>query len=764
MSDTINKTPKKFGTFNGVFIPSTEAILGTVLFLLLPTLTGDVGLIPMLLIIFLGHSVTLSTSFSLSDCATNLNSIGSGGMYALSRKSLGKAFGGSIGIQLYFAQAFSIGFYCIGFVEPLQPLLQPLLSNIPLISELSPQLQKQILASIVFIIFFIIVLIGADFTLKLQLIILFILFFSILSIFISPLLKSVYNGEVIFSENFGEINIFGNRAITLSVFFMAFTQFFPAVTGIDAGVGMSGDLKNPKKSLVFGTFTSIFITMFVYIISTLIFSMIKKDLLVTEYISGNPKGIILTELLGFSKPFPYNIPGFMILLGILFATSSSALSCFMTSPRTLQSLCRDGILPKFLFFLKNDFKKNGNEPRFATIVSFVFGISIIWIGNINVAAMIVGICFLIVYVWVNVSAFFERISKNPTFRPTTKGHWAISLYGFLAALFAIALFSWKIGIAVFISQYIVFRLILKYKSENKLEGVWWGVLFAFITKSLKSLKKIVQGSKNWRPILTSISFGGAKNYPKKIAYFSEQIAAYQGLVNMNIISSETENGVEVDKLNFDIPIKLIKVTNPTEAVLSLIQASYPSGIEPNSVLLEYSKKIDTVKIINKTLSLEKNVLLLKNAEKFEKHEKIDIWWRGERNGNLMVLLAYIINSSVEQQKRKDYRIRVIRKLDLNENIDDVEIEIKEILDKARLNGEVVVLSSESNSSFIDTLTEVSKDSDLLILGLPGNIKSDGLTKLFNLNEIFFAQEIEKYNHLPTILFVKCFSIFNLIEE
>ncbi len=122
---------KKFGTFKGVFVPSTEAILGTVLFLLLPVLTADVGLFSMMLIIVLAHTVTFATSFSIADCATNLNNIGGGGMYALSKRSLGLAFGGSIGIQLYLAQAASIGFYCIGFAEPLQPIIAPLLAEFP---------------------------------------------------------------------------------------------------------------------------------------------------------------------------------------------------------------------------------------------------------------------------------------------------------------------------------------------------------------------------------------------------------------------------------------------------------------------------------------------------------------------------------------------------------------------------------------------------------------------------------------------------------
>ncbi len=108
---------KKLGTFGGVFVPSFEAILGAVLFLILPLLVGAVGLWQMLIIVALANTATVATAFSLSDAATNLNNIGAGGMYAISKRSLGAAFGGSIGMQLYVAQAVSIGFYAAGFAE-----------------------------------------------------------------------------------------------------------------------------------------------------------------------------------------------------------------------------------------------------------------------------------------------------------------------------------------------------------------------------------------------------------------------------------------------------------------------------------------------------------------------------------------------------------------------------------------------------------------------------------------------------------------------
>lgn len=256
---------KKFNTFQGVFVPSTEALLGTVLFLILPALVIDVGFIPIACIIILAHTVTIATAFSLSDIATNLNTIGAGGMYELSRRSLGKAFGGSIGIMLYLAQASSIAFYCIGFASPLQRFFQPLFEYFGFLSN-NYQIQIQIIASIIFLVFFIIAMIGANFTIKVQLFILVILTLSIIAIFISPLLGIKFEGSALFASSAKYINLWGNREwgknipFIIAIFFLSFTQFFPAVTGIDAGVGMSGDLKDPKKSLVKGTFIAIIIT------------------------------------------------------------------------------------------------------------------------------------------------------------------------------------------------------------------------------------------------------------------------------------------------------------------------------------------------------------------------------------------------------------------------------------------------------------------------------------------------------------------------
>ena len=685
----------KFGTFKGVFVPSTEAILGTVLFLLMPLLTADVGLVMMLGIVLIAHSVTLATASSLSDCATNLNHIEGGGLYALAKQSLGSAMGGSIGIMLYLAQAASIGFYCIGFAEPLHSLLSPFLLNAGIFHGTDPAqilVQKQILASVFLLVFFVIVMVGADFTLKLQILILFVLLISVLTIFAGPFVNISYRENRVFTEG---LNLYGNRTLSLSIFFMTFTQFFPAVTGISSGIGMSGDLKNPRKSIVSGTFSAIGITMVIYLAAAIIFAGIDRTVLISGYDGGNPAGVILTELFGLGKAFPANIPGVFILAGVLFATCSSALSVFMTGPRTLQFLTRDGILPSKLGFLQNDFKEGGSEPRYAVILSLFIGLAIIWMGNINFASMVVGILFLVVYGWINGAAFLERISNNPAFRPTFRGHWLISLFGFTACIAAISLFNWKVGLLIFLSQYIMFRLILRYRSNGRLEGVWWGFIFSMMTKSIGRLNRIVQGAQNWRPILTTFAFPENVNECEAVIGIAEKIASFQGLVSCNLLVSSHDSPEELlpDSFDTDIPVSQVKSSDFTDSIISLLQGSNVTGINNNTVLLPYNSRINNISIIKSVLDAQQNLLMYKSGKAAEGNLRLDIWWRGERNGNLMVLLAYIINRYLKDNRLAPYNIRIIRMLGKDQQQAEAEAEIARLLKLSRLEGEIVILPS-----------------------------------------------------------------------
>jgi len=117
-----------FGTAP-VFLTSICAILGAVVFLRFGFAVGNVGLLGALLIILIGHMITIPTGMAISEIATNQR-IGGGGEYYIISRSFGLRIGATIGVMLYAAQAISVGFYVIGFAEGFNPFSSWIQSNI----------------------------------------------------------------------------------------------------------------------------------------------------------------------------------------------------------------------------------------------------------------------------------------------------------------------------------------------------------------------------------------------------------------------------------------------------------------------------------------------------------------------------------------------------------------------------------------------------------------------------------------------------------
>ena len=227
---------KRFGTFEGVFLPTFLAILGVIMYLRLGWVVGQAGLKGALLIITLSNVITLCTGLSIASIATNMR-IGAGGAYAIISKSLGYQIGGAIGIPLYFAQAISVAFYITGFSECWVSFFPS--HNFVLISVIC----WGILLTVSYL--------STKLAFMLQYGILAIIGFSLVSAFMGEPMTA---GLPLFSEGLREFD-----------FWHVFAIFFPAVTGFTAGVAMSGDLKNPRKDIPFGTLTAIIVGFIIYI-------------------------------------------------------------------------------------------------------------------------------------------------------------------------------------------------------------------------------------------------------------------------------------------------------------------------------------------------------------------------------------------------------------------------------------------------------------------------------------------------------------------
>lgn len=189
----------------------------------------------------------------------------SGGAYYLISRSLGPEFGGSIGIIFSLANAVGVALYVVGFGEAVQEIMAR--SGVTMVDRLN---DIRIIGCIVITLLLAVTLIGLDWVIKTQLFLLLTLIVSMLVYIIGTFSGSLLTdidtlrqqgftsySKKTFTDNF--LPVFRDTS-----FFEVFAIFFPAATGILAGVNISGDLKDPQRAIPKGTLTAIALTTFVY--------------------------------------------------------------------------------------------------------------------------------------------------------------------------------------------------------------------------------------------------------------------------------------------------------------------------------------------------------------------------------------------------------------------------------------------------------------------------------------------------------------------
>lgn len=457
---------KTFGTFAGVFTPTTLTILGVIMYIRQPWVVGNAGVLGALGIVLLSVAITLTTALSLSSITTNIR-IGSGGAFSLISQSLGLEIGGAIGIPFYFAQSIAVAMYIFGFREGLQTL--------------TPDINPLILDLAIFAVVMGIAFISTSFAFKIQFVILGIIVLSLASIY-----GALFVNELNFNiEWIGQYPGSVENDFSGSSFWMVFAVFFPAVTGVMAGANMSGDLTNPRKSIPVGTISSVIITTLIYI--SLIFVaavMASPDELAKNY------NIFIDKALF----------GPIVLAGLLGATLSSALGSFVGAPRILLALGEKNILPKSKELAK---KSKKGEPVNAMLITaglVLFGISL---RNLNTIAPLLTMFFMITYAMVNIVALVEQTLGLPSYRPTLKIPIiipAIGAFGSIAIMFVlnviVALFS-LIFIVIFY-LYLV-KMNIKSAAGDSRSGLFTA-LAEWATKKTNNLRQ-EREVRSWRPDL-----------------------------------------------------------------------------------------------------------------------------------------------------------------------------------------------------------------------------------------------------------------------
>ncbi|MFC2084628.1 amino acid permease [Bacteroidota bacterium] len=695
-----------FGTAP-VFFTAISTILGAILFLRFGFAVGTVGFWGVLLIVLVGHLVTLPTALAISEIATNQRVEG-GGEYFIISRSFGLNIGATIGIALFLSQAISVAFYVIAFTEAFSSVFDWMRT------EYALELPRQVVSVPAMLLLSVLIIKkGANLGVKALYVVVAILFISLVLFFL---------GKTDFSSS-TNISLFQRTFRNSDQFFIVFAIIFPAFTGMTAGVGLSGDLKNPKKSIPLGTITATIVGMIIYVlvIWKLSGSASVSDLVNNQLIMGK------IALFGF----------IIIPLGLAASTISSAIGSVLVAPRTIQAIGTDNSFP--LRFLNRFFSKGKgelNEPINATVITCIIAMVFVILGDVNAVAKIISMFFMVTYGSICLISFLHHFGSSPSYRPTFRSRWFISLIGFALCLWLMVKMNAPYAFLSIIIMVLIYTGVTKYhKTRSGLETLFQGTIFQLSRRLQVYLQKSRKLRETWRPSAVCVSqYSFERNKAFELMNwisFKHGFGTYIHLIegyyskSTNLESKKVLNDLikKSSKVKGNMYIDTMISPSYTSAIAQVLQLPSSSGMENNMIIFDYDKnKIDNIEKIADNISLAKagdfDVCVLGCSTRIIKYDNgIHVWIRNldEENANLMILLSYIILGHPDWENS---HIKIFNVCDLDK-IDEVRNKMGELILTGRLpltEKNIDIIPRDENVSFKSVVNEYSKEAALTIVG------------------------------------------------
>ncbi len=680
----------RFGTVSGVLIPNILTILGLILFLRSGWVVGQAGLFFALLIVLLSNVITLFTGLSLSAIATSMQ-VKTGGNYYMISRSLGLEIGGAIGVPLFLSQAISVAFYVIGFTEALRAV---------------PAFQfydARMISTAIVLLFGAIAYLGADFALKLQYFVLAALGVALISFFAggwnaigAPIWRPSY------TEGVG--------------FWQVFAIFFPAVTGITVGASMSGDLKDPAKSIPSGTIGAIVITSLIYVVTIVWLSVHATP---TELIDNT---LIMQDIARWPL---------LVLIGVWAATLSSALGSIVAAPRVLQALAYDRVAPRWMAAQLG----SKTEPRMAVLLTGALAVAIIWMGDLDFVAPVITMFFLNTYGMTNLAAAIEKLVGNPSYRPRFNTHWGISLLGAVGCYGAMFLINPLATIAAIIISYGIFFYLERRAIKKTWGDVRTGIWLTLARIALLGLEEQEWHRKNWRPNI--LVFTGQPHNREQLVEVADWLSVGRGIVTFyqllvggtdqlasQALRERARNQIReyIQTREMTAFAEVDVVPNFHVGALTAAQTYGIGNLKANTVLMGWSHTTNggaaQLKLLRDLTFVGKSVLLYDYDpdRAFGQRKVIDIWWAGRSaNGALALVLTHIIR---QHSHWRQSTIRLLRIVTSEEGRSQTEIHMMQLLEEVRVQATpVVIVEADRSRSFDMIVAEQSKDADLIVLGI-----------------------------------------------
>ncbi|MDY0262572.1 hypothetical protein [Syntrophotalea acetylenica] len=682
------KAAGKLGTFIGVFTPTILTILGVIMYLRFGWVVGHIGLWKALLIVLLANSITMVTALGFSAIATNTR-VGTGGAYFMISRSLGPEIGGAIGIPLFFCQALSVTLYAYGLAESLRFAW--------------PGAPLQATAFLVIVLVGALAFRGAGVALKMQAPILLLIALSLLAL----------AGGVVAGG--GAPRALATEASGQYSFWFVFAVFFPAVTGIMAGLSLSGDLANPRRAIPRGTVMATLTGFAIYMLVPVLLCLGADS----EALRDN--SLIWTRIALFGP--------WLVLPGLWGAIFSSAVGSVLGAPRTLQALATDRLAPRWLAAAEHT-----AEPLSGLLATLAIALLAVFLGDLNTVAEVVTMFFLSVYGTINAIVALEYLSGNPSWRPEIKVPWWLSLGGATGCLAIMLLINIRASLTAVMVVLGLWLLLRRRERSHAWGDVRRDLYEAVIRWALVCLSRWPMTARNWRPhILVFVSnidrrlplvrYGAWFSQERGVVTVCELVVGNLLELNLNILERAKHIDRVLDQAGIVAFGEVDVVENIEQGIMTVTQANGIAGIAANTILLgwpdDMERLVHFLRVIRPLRHINRSMLLgqvetpppLREGQR----RSIHVWWGGlQRNGDLMLLLAYLLSRNPEW---RNARIQIMT-IASNQMIkQQTETMLAKLIPEIRIEAEVEVMAKPEDTSVVELIHARSASADLVILGL-----------------------------------------------
>jgi amino acid transporter len=259
------------------------------------------------------------------------------------------------------------------------------------------------------------------------------------------------NSDNLHWEHLPSLNTFGNTTLVL----------FFAFAGFETALGVSGEIKNPKRSIPLGILLGGGVVIILYLLLQTVTQGILG--LQIESVKDAPLAAVAERIIG-------SLGGTILLIAAAISCFGAVSTLVLSTPRVLYAGANDGLFPKFLGKIHPTFATPYWSIICFTVLIFIFSVS----GGFKQLAILASAAILLIYLLVILATIKLRLKKQDVSKKIFKvpGGLVIPCIGIASIVWILSSLSkWEIvSTIIFIAIISVIYFVMKWLKNKRVSS------------------------------------------------------------------------------------------------------------------------------------------------------------------------------------------------------------------------------------------------------------------------------------------------------